>query len=308
MNAIKPFKNYVEQVDLLKSRGMCIEDHDKAIFYLKHYNYYRLSGYWYPMRYFDKQTNKPLDKFRVGASFDIVMQLYKFDEELRHTVFSELVPIELFIRTMLGHELGKINPLIHLDVSQLSAYAKSKSKKDSNKTIYDLWFQKYQLAVKSSKEDFVLHHIAQYGGKLPIWVAVELMDWGMLSHLYVMAPLIVQKRIATQCELSIPQFSSWLKSLNVLRNYTAHNARLFNRVYDIKPKLPKDMQNVFPAPNRMFGQLTLVQYLHRHFQLSDANCLPELLAKYPDNLFVKKASMGIPEDFYQNQLWNIYDK
>ncbi|WP_267911299.1 Abi family protein [Corynebacterium macginleyi] len=50
--------------------------------------------------------------------------------------------------------------------------------------------------MKASKEDFVSHHKSKYGGTLPIWAAVEIMDWGMLSYLYGMSPNIVRKRIA----------------------------------------------------------------------------------------------------------------
>ncbi|KKO79875.1 hypothetical protein WU87_07130 [Corynebacterium minutissimum] len=64
----------------------------------------------------------------------------------------------------------------------------------------------------------------------------------MLSYLYGMSPNIVRKRIAEPCGLTGPQLESWLKSLNILRNYAAHHARMFNRVYDIKPKLNNDVK------------------------------------------------------------------
>ncbi|USR79024.1 hypothetical protein [Arcanobacterium pinnipediorum] len=46
----KPFKCYAAQVNLLRERGMYIEDNDLAQRTLERVNYYRLSGYWYPLR------------------------------------------------------------------------------------------------------------------------------------------------------------------------------------------------------------------------------------------------------------------
>ncbi|WP_236630195.1 Abi family protein [Corynebacterium atypicum] len=43
-------------------------------------NYYRLSGYWYPMRRFSQVDGTARDEFVDGASFDLVVGLYGFDE------------------------------------------------------------------------------------------------------------------------------------------------------------------------------------------------------------------------------------
>ena len=40
----KPAKSFVEQVQLLQSRGMIVDDVQESIFYLQHLNYYRLSA------------------------------------------------------------------------------------------------------------------------------------------------------------------------------------------------------------------------------------------------------------------------
>ena len=50
MTRVKVFKTYAEQVELLRSRGMRIDNVERAEEKLARLNYYRLSGYWYPMR------------------------------------------------------------------------------------------------------------------------------------------------------------------------------------------------------------------------------------------------------------------
>jgi len=45
---LKPSLSPEEQLQLLKERGLIIEDETKALHLLQHISYYRLSGYWYP--------------------------------------------------------------------------------------------------------------------------------------------------------------------------------------------------------------------------------------------------------------------
>lgn len=303
MAQAKQFKTYSEQVDLLRSRGMSITDQVRAEHLLAQLNYYRLSGYWHPMRRFT--AGRACDEFVNGASFDLVFSLYTFDERLRHTVFIELDRIEMAVRTMLGHELGRLDPMIHLNSRKLGARARQYRK--DGQTVHEIWLMKFESAVNNSKEDFVAHHKRKYGGAMPIWAAVEVMDWGMLSYLYGMSPSPARDQIARQCALSAPQLESWLKSLNILRNLAAHHARMFNRVYDIKPKLNDDrrLKAVAGQMNRAFGQLSLVQYLHRQLRLSAADKLPKLLNTYPHNPIVPLSRTGAPSNWKDLTLWQF---
>nr|WP_260625016.1 Abi family protein [Corynebacterium parakroppenstedtii] len=131
------------------------------------------------------------------------------------------------------------------------------------------------------------------------------MDWGMLSHLFGVSPDIVRNRIAKQCALDASQLESWLYSLNVVCNLAAHHARMFNRRYDVKPKLSDDQRLNSGAWKRdsTFGLLSLIQYLHRQLDLSPAKRLPALLNTYPDNTVVRLGSTGAPPDWSDLPLW-----
>ena len=303
----KPFKSYEEQVSILQSRGMGIDDPAHAAEVLRTHNYYRLSGYWHSMRQVDPQTHAALDVFKDGATLDLVLARYDFDARLRHAVFANLAPVELAIRSLLGYHLGALDPLIHLDASKLSATASNPSKRNKGATEHDDWVRKYRQALRSSREDFVEHHRSQYDGVLPVWVAVEVMDWGMLSHLYRFTPNPARNRIARECNMSGPQLESWLKSLNILRNYSAHHARLFTRVFDIKPKTIDDprMKPVESVSHLVFGQLSLIRYLHA--VLGTDGGVPDLagvLESYPYNQLVSFYRLGTPENWRELDLWS----
>ena len=90
-----------------------------------------------------------------------------------------------------------------------------------------------------------------------------------------------------------------------MRNYVAHHARIFNRVFDIKPKLSNDerLQAVAGVSNRSFGQLSLIQYLHRQLGLSPANRLPQLLDMFPHNDVVPLSRTGAPDGWQKLAVW-----
>ena len=69
--ANKESRSIQEQIDLLKHRGMIIEDEEFAHLHLSHISYYRLKGYWW-----DMQTDKERHIFKNDANFKDVIARY----------------------------------------------------------------------------------------------------------------------------------------------------------------------------------------------------------------------------------------
>ncbi|CCI51985.1 MAG: Abi family protein [Tetrasphaera jenkinsii] len=297
---VKAFRSYEEQVDLLAGRGIDVGDRKRAADVLRRVNYYRLSGYWYPFR--QQIGGGRVDDFYPGTRLDDVVALYEFDARLRAATFSVLAPVELAIRSLLGHELGRVDPCAHLDPDLLGSPARQGD-------AYRRWRDGYKLELNRSREDFVAHHRAKYGGVLPVWAAVEVLDWGGLARLYGFAPRDVQESISARCGLRGPQLASWLKSLNLTRNVCAHHGRLFNRVHTLTPKLPKvgvhpDLDGATTAWNRTFAQLTLIQFLLNRLGLGRSNLLPAVVRSYPTIAAVPLSHLGAAEDWQTaSQLW-----
>jgi abortive infection bacteriophage resistance protein len=303
---VKAYRTYDEQVELLVQRGMDVSDRDQAARMLQRINYYRLSGYWYPFR--QQTTNGRGDDFYAGTRLYDVVALYEFDARLRAATFSVLSPIELAFRALIGHELGRIDPCAHLDPALLSPTARNRSGGESES--YRRWRAGYERELGQSREDFVAHHQAKYGGKLPVWAAVELLDWGALSYLYGFTPRDVQDSIADVCGLSSPQLTSWLKTLNLLRNSCAHHGRLFNRVHTLKPKLPNvgvhpDLDTAATQWNRTFGQLTMIQFLLDRLELGRMRLLPAVVKTYPQVTLVPLSHFGADRGWEAaSRLWS----
>lgn len=151
MEEVKPFKTYSQQVELLRSRGMMIDDDRLAQKRLENLNYYRLSGYWHTMRRIDPETKDSLNEFRPGASLSLVVELYSFDERLRAAAFADLARIELSVRALIGYHLGEIDPLIHLKPELLGAIARQNGRRHPECTVHDVWMGKYKKALSESK-------------------------------------------------------------------------------------------------------------------------------------------------------------
>lgn len=297
---VKAYRTYEEQVDLLAGRGMAIGDRGKAIATLQRVNYYRLSGYWYPFR--QQVSGSRADDFYPGTSLDDVVALYEFDTRLRAATFSVLAPVELALRAYLGHELGRVDPCAHLDPGILGPTARHGGS-------YKKWIEGYQSELSRSREDFVAHHHEKYGGRLPVWAAVEVLDWGSLTFLYGFAPRNVQNAVADACGRRAPQLMSWMKALNLVRNTCAHHGRLFNRVHTLSPKLPKvgihpDLDAVSIDWSRTFGQLTLIQFLLDRLGLGRTTLLPAVVKSYPAVRTVPITHMGAPTGWQSaSALW-----
>ena len=85
-----------EQLNLLISRNLKVDDFDSAVAILKRVGYYHLSSY---MRLFQKDEKHT---FHDGVEFTNLVNLYNFDSELRHITFKAIEKIEIAYKVVKG--------------------------------------------------------------------------------------------------------------------------------------------------------------------------------------------------------------
>jgi len=90
---------YEQQISLLKKRGLIIPDEARASRYLQQISYFRLSAYFLPYQ-------KIKDQFNEGIEFDLILDNYKFDRELRLLVFDCIERVEIAIRAQMIYILA----------------------------------------------------------------------------------------------------------------------------------------------------------------------------------------------------------
>ena len=234
---VKPFLEYGELVQRLIGKGMLIKDPQRAERKLAQVGYYRLSGYWHTSRRFQK-TDHGLayeDKFQTNTSFEDIFNFYLFDKRLRVEFTDALERIEIYFRTIIAHEIGRIDPLAYLDTKQFS----KESLKDSSRIRYADWLDRHNKLISESKEDSIEDHRSK-GKPIPIWVAAEVWDFGALSKFYSILSVKNQDLICNRLGLkSRKELNNWLINLNGIRNRCAHHSRLCNRTNPRTITIPK---------------------------------------------------------------------
>ncbi len=218
---MKDWKSIEDQLSILESRGMAITDLDRAKRALERFGYYRLSGYWYPF----KQANSDgtiSDQFIPDTHLSDAVDLYVFDKKLRLLALDALERIELALQVDVAYLFGRRDVCAHLKPNLLQ----QKYVKEGR---YAKWEQRYRDFEKRSEKSAFVKHNKQTYGELPIWVAVQILDFGALSHLFEMLPMDIQSAIAKKYGVSNGKFLiQWMRSFSQVRNAAAHHERLWN--------------------------------------------------------------------------------
>lgn len=315
----KPFKSVDDQISILRERGMEIHDLEFARSVLREIGYYRLSGYSYPYRAVQAEAALLSDNFIEGTTIEKVVKLYRYDQELRAVTGLQLAKIEIVLRVMISHELGRVDPYIHLSPHKLGKKAWDKNNAQSTEQ-YAMWLEKYSTAVVRSNEDSVVHYKKKYDAILAVWVAVHVLDWGSLRMLYDFARDEQRRAVANQLNISESQLSSWLLCLNDVRNVCAHHGRLYSRTFPKSPMLTGEDHelgflrrfvlddvkegNGKEKKGKCFAQFTIIQYLLSKMNLEGLDELPRLLHNFPEVSPVSVEYLGVPENWEELPLWN----
>jgi abortive infection bacteriophage resistance protein len=234
----KPHLTFDAQIALLKSRGMSISDEAKAKDYLQRIGYYRLSGYWYPFRQTESKKSSDgtivhtvIDQFRNNAEFKNAVDLYVFDKKLRLLFLDALERIEIALRVDVAANLGRLDPFAHRNPALLHGNFTKKINPRTGQSDYADWLSRFDKLASYSKEEFILHYKQTYSSPLPIWIAVELWDFGMLSKFLSGMRHDDLASIAARYIIPRPELlTSWMRSMNFVRNTCAHHSRLCRAV------------------------------------------------------------------------------
>lgn len=232
----RPWKSRAEQIALLQARGLEISDPVTADECLAKIGYYRLSGYWYSFRERDASGNVT-NQFKVGARFSDAVDLYVFDKKLRILALDALERIEVAVRVEIAHLLGQRDTFAQHNTALLDGrFTQSQGRTTSG---FQNWQNRYSKALNRSSETFIDHYRQRHGLPLPIWVSIEIWDFGLMSFFYSGMKGVDRNTIAHHLNLPDGRYlKSWIRTLNYLRNVCAHHSRLWNRNMVEQPSIP----------------------------------------------------------------------
>lgn len=294
----KPALTIEQQLTLLESRGMIVADRSAAMTALQRIGYYRLSSYWFSFRAVEVNngTLVRLDSYQPNTRFETVAQLYEFDRKLRGLLLDAVGRVEVALRASctyhFAHEHGAFG---HTDPQHFR-----------RSFDHQAWLARVDDEVLRSEEAFVAHFRERYDGfpRVPLWMATEVMSFGTLVRMMRNASTASQRAMAQQFGVSREVLGSWALTISVLRNLCAHHARVWNRVFGVRPMLPNvDRRWQGLAPDRLFVVLLVLRQLSEN----DIVCrewmaqIEKLLA--PVAVGQNTRSMGLPLDWQHHPLW-----
>ncbi|TIH38976.1 Abi family protein [Subtercola vilae] len=323
----KTWLSVEDQAAKLGLRGVSFGDGTSCLSLLSAVGYYRLTGYLYPFResraYRDsagRERVRILSSYRPGTSIEYASQLIDFDRRLRMLVLDGIERVEISFRMQLGYVLGRVPAFGHLDPANfVGAFTQERLDATSGESLpskHEEWMARVRERQASSDEAFVTHFREKYDDRMPIWALTEILELGQLGRLYSgLSNSIASEISAAYGAPTKKMMSSWISSINYVRNVSAHHARLFNRKLVSAPARPAvgqvpllDHLRAAVSSKEVFGLynvLAVIAFLLRTIEPDSGwnERMVELMREFPSSGPVALRSIGIPALWTALDLW-----
>ncbi len=216
----KTFKTLEEQIKILQSKGLVIYDVEETKNILLRENYFFLSGYRF--LFMESQANR---LFLPGATFDELYAMFQFDRHVRNIIFKNLLIIENNMKSILAYNLSSRYGIKEEDYLSPKNFVQDRAKK---RQVDDLLRKmKRQIRINGGQHQATMHYISKYG-YIPLWIAVKILSFGIVSELYQILKSEDQERIADDFHISKSELLVYLPILANFRNLCAHEDILFD--------------------------------------------------------------------------------
>ena len=217
---MKVFKTIQEQISILESKGLIIDDYLFTEDILIRENYFFISGYRHLFLKSPKDRN-----FIKGTTFRELYALFNFDRQVRNIVFKNLLIIENNLKSIISYQLSKKYGFREKDYLRPENFTKVPDKqRQLNDTLKKM---KRQIRVNGAQHSATSHYLKNYG-YIPLWVVVKVLSFGIVGELYSVMEREDQEEIAKIYDLSINNLLTYLPILSNYRNLCAHEDILYD--------------------------------------------------------------------------------
>lgn len=215
----KEFKNLNEQIEILRSKGLIINNEEYVKEVLLRENYFFLSGYRYVF------MKSLVDKrFVEGVTFEEFYSLFLFDREIRNIMFKNILIVENNIKSIMSYQLSKKYGYKEKEYLRPGNFTNEPLR---GKQVNDLIFKmKRQIRINGRQHSATSHYMDNYG-YIPLWVLVKVLSFGIIGELYSILKTEDQLSIAEHYNLDIENLTIYLSILSNYRNLCAHEDTLY---------------------------------------------------------------------------------
>lgn len=216
----KSFKNLEEQIEILKYKGLIINNEKYAKDVLLRENYFFLNGYRHLFMYGISDK-----RFIENTTFEELYSMFLFDRSIRNVLFKNLLIIENNLKSIISYQLSKKYGYREKE------YLKEKNftnRPDKRRQVKDLISKmKRQIRINSREHDATTHYANNYG-YIPLWILVKVLSFGIVSEMYSILKENDQIEIAKVYHLKPESLINCLPILANYRNLCAHEDILFD--------------------------------------------------------------------------------
>lgn len=262
---MKPFKTIDEQIAILKSRNMTIEQDYLAAKVLTYENYYYvINGYKEPFI----ASTKPQDSYKSGTNFSEILGLYTFDRRLRELLLIELLRIEHAIKAHIILTFSKNHG--HDHTSYLRPESFNSTDFTNFKRVNGLIFDLLKLLDKQQYRHGAISHYMKKYGYVPLWVFSKVMTFGKINSFYACMLSNEKDEVANAFGLNAKTFKALIDLLADFRNKCAHGERIY--CYS------KDKHFSRPIPNLLFHSKLNIPKNNKGYKYGTQDILALLIA------------------------------
>lgn len=216
----KIFKTLDEQIEILKSKGLIINDVERAKTVLFRENYFFISGY----RHLFMESSK-FGHFLKGTTFDEIHAMFLFDRALRNIFFKWILVVENNFKSITSYVLSKKYGFKDKDYLNPNNFTQDSIKQRQVRDILNK--MRRQIRVNGKEHTATMHYIDNYG-YIPLWILVKVLSFGIMSEFYGILKNDDQFTLSNVYSTDSETLSIYLSIVANYRNICAHEEILFN--------------------------------------------------------------------------------
>lgn len=285
MSYNKKSLTFEEQLDLLISRGIKVNNRPVALIRLKNLSYYKIKEFLVPYEKkvidddgnvvinYDENQNKIINYRNI--TFEKVIRRFYQDKNLRLYLLHAIEKIELSLKTQFAYVLGKRDGFSYLKFNMWC------NKEEFCKHYILFKQQEFHRTLKEmlrrSKNSSIIEFLKEEEEKIPpIWMVVDVLTLGNIVHLFTLMSKKKKEEIAKFYKCEPEEFESWLKHIKFIRNKCAHNSNIIDLKMKTRPLLRKEWReklfvyehkNNLIYTNRIANTFMIVSYLVKNINL-----------------------------------------
>ncbi len=300
----KIFKTLQEQVNILKSKGLIIEDEEKTKEILLRENYFFINGYRTLLM--KSHVDK---KFVKGATFHELYSIFSFDRYFRNILFKNLLIVENSLKSVIAYQLSKKYGTREKDYLNPKNFTNDHMKSRKVKDLIDK--MKRQIRVNGSHHSATIHYLNNYG-YVPLWVVVKVLSFGIVCELYSILKPEDQVEVASIFGVPTRYMESFLPLLANYRNLCAHEDIVYdhrterviaNTEYHNAMDIPRMNDEYIYGKDDIFAVIITLKYMLKeddfHMMMKEMEYEIEKLDGKIDSIPLDKIldKMGFPSNY-----------